>query len=161
MGRNTRAGELFHVQIDADVEAMHASPGKSEDWRDWARLSEGGYLLRSNVADWSAEELWRAYIQLTEAEAAFRIHKSDLLAYAIGGDSCVMRPLRYSINVTLDGCCDHRAILPDEELHRHANENLGQADALLFGRMTYEMMEAAFRPRTRTGVRPRIAQICH
>src|SRR5690606_23371738 len=57
-----------------------------------------------------------------------------------------MRPLRYSINVTLDGCCDHRAILPDEDLHRHATENLEQADALLFGRVTYEMMEAAFRP---------------
>ena len=60
--------------------------------------------------------------------------------------SCVMRPLRYSINVTLDGCCDHRAIPADEELHRHAIENLDQADALLFGRVTYEMMEAAFRP---------------
>ena len=58
-----------------------------------------------------------------------------------------MRPLRYSINVTLDGCCDHRAgIVPDEELHRHAVENLNRADALLFGRVTYEMMEAAFRP---------------
>jgi hypothetical protein len=51
-----------------------------------------------------------------------------------------MRPLRYSINVTLDGCCDHRAIVPDEDLHRHATENLAQADALLFGRVTYEMM---------------------
>lgn len=59
-----------------------------------------------------------------------------------------MRPLRYSINVTLDGCCDHRAIVPDEELHRHAVENLEQADALLFGRVTYEMMEAAFRSPT-------------
>jgi dihydrofolate reductase len=56
-----------------------------------------------------------------------------------------MRPLRYSINVTLDGCCDHRAISPDEDLHRHAVENLEQADALLFGRVTYEMMEAAWR----------------
>jgi dihydrofolate reductase len=45
----------------------------------------------------------------------------------------------------LDGCCDHRAIPADEELHRHAVENLDQADALLFGRVTYEMMEAAFR----------------
>src|SRR3954447_10370491 len=56
-----------------------------------------------------------------------------------------MRPLRYSINVTLDGCCDHRAGIADEDLHRHAIENLDQADALLFGRVTYEMMEAAFR----------------
>lgn len=56
-----------------------------------------------------------------------------------------MRPLRYSINVTLDGCCDHRAIVSDEGLHRHAVENLLRADALLFGRVTYEMMEAAWR----------------
>ena len=56
-----------------------------------------------------------------------------------------MRPLRYSINVTLDGCCDHRAILPDEELHRHSAASIEQADALLFGRVTYEMMESAFR----------------
>ena len=57
-----------------------------------------------------------------------------------------MRPLRYSINVTLDGCCDHREAFADEDLHRHAVENLSRADALLFGRVTYEMMEAAFRP---------------
>ena len=65
-----------------------------------------------------------------------------------------MRPLRYSINVTLDGCCDHRAMLTDEELHRHWAERLAQADALLLGRVTYEMMEAAWRPPARTGVRP-------
>src|SRR4051812_4581754 len=52
-----------------------------------------------------------------------------------------MRPLRYSINVTLDGCCDHRVGIADEELHRHAIENFDRADALLFGRVTYEMME--------------------
>jgi dihydrofolate reductase len=65
-----------------------------------------------------------------------------------------MRPLRYSINVTLDGCCDHRAIPPDEELHRHAVESLTQADALLFGRATYELMESAWRPPAPTGARP-------
>src|SRR5690606_23955187 len=65
-----------------------------------------------------------------------------------------MRPLRYSINVTLDGCCDHREGFVDEDLHRHAAENLAQADALLFGRVTYEMMEAAWRPPARTGERP-------
>jgi dihydrofolate reductase len=64
-----------------------------------------------------------------------------------------MRPLRYSINVTLDGCCDHREMIPDEDLHRRAVENLDQADALLFGRVTYEMMEAAWRPPARTGAR--------
>jgi dihydrofolate reductase len=66
----------------------------------------------------------------------------------------VMRPLRYSINVTLDGCCDHRAIIPDEELHRHSTEILNQADALLFGRVTYEMMEAAFRTPVQAETRP-------
>ena len=65
-----------------------------------------------------------------------------------------MRPLRYSINITLDGCCDHRAVPADEDLHRYWAENLAQADALLFGRVTYEMMEAAFRPPARTLPRP-------
>jgi dihydrofolate reductase len=65
-----------------------------------------------------------------------------------------MRPLRYSINVTLDGCCDHRAMIADEDLHRNAAENIGRADALLFGRVTYEMMEAAWRPAAQTGARP-------
>lgn len=65
-----------------------------------------------------------------------------------------MRPLRYSINITLDGCCDHRAGLADEELHRHAIDNLERADALLFGRVTYQMMEAAFRPSAQAAARP-------
>src|SRR5512134_1671940 len=69
-----------------------------------------------------------------------------------------MRPLRYSINVTLDGCCDHREVPVDEELHRqlhrHAAETIDRSDALLFGRVTYEMMEAAFRPPAGAGARP-------
>jgi dihydrofolate reductase len=65
-----------------------------------------------------------------------------------------MRPLRYSINVTLDGCCDHRAMASDEELHRHAIKNFEQADALLFGRVIYEMMEAVWRQPAQTGIRP-------
>jgi dihydrofolate reductase len=65
-----------------------------------------------------------------------------------------MRSLRYSINVTLDGCCDHRAMVADEDLHRHHTGNLTRADALLFGRVTYEMMEAAWRPPAPPGTRP-------
>jgi len=65
-----------------------------------------------------------------------------------------MRPLRYSINVTLDGCCDHTAIPADEELHRHSAGIIARADALLFGRVTYEMMEDAWRQPEGTGVRP-------
>jgi dihydrofolate reductase len=63
-----------------------------------------------------------------------------------------MQPLRYSINVTLDGCCDHRVGIADAELHRHAAENIAKADALLFGRVIYEMMESAWR--IRDGVVP-------
>lgn len=63
-----------------------------------------------------------------------------------------MRKLRYSINVTLDGCVDHRAIVPDEELHRYHAESLKQADALLYGRVTYQMMEEGWRKVAETGV---------
>ena len=72
----------------------------------------------------------------------------------IGGTHCEMRPLRYSINVTLDGCCDHRAMSADEETHRHATAALDRADALLFGRVTYEMMESAWRPPGQTEAMP-------
>jgi dihydrofolate reductase len=65
-----------------------------------------------------------------------------------------MRPLRYSINITLDGCCDHRAMFADEDLHRHAAQNLAHADALLFGRVTYQMMEAAWRSPAPPPTRP-------
>jgi dihydrofolate reductase len=62
-----------------------------------------------------------------------------------------MRPLRYSINVTLDGCVDHQAAVADEELHRHAAQNLARADALLFGRVVYGMMESAWGLPAQTG----------
>jgi dihydrofolate reductase len=65
-----------------------------------------------------------------------------------------MRPLRYSINVTLDGCVDHREGIVDEDLHRRSAELIGQADALLFGRVTYQMMEEAWRGPARPGARP-------
>jgi dihydrofolate reductase len=65
-----------------------------------------------------------------------------------------VRPLRYSINVTLDGCCDHRGIVPNEDMHRFAAEKLAGADALLFGRVTYQMMEAGWRSPVPPGARP-------
>ena len=79
LGQNTRAARLFEVTV------RQRKDGKAEiHWKkvklqtDWAALSAGCYLLRTNVTDWSDEELWRAYMQLSEAEAAFRIHKTDL-----------------------------------------------------------------------------------
>lgn len=65
-----------------------------------------------------------------------------------------MQPLRYSTNVTLDGCCDHRAIAADEDLHRHAPETLARADALLFGRVTLQKQRAAVSAPTTQPVRP-------
>jgi len=79
MSKNSRAAGLFEVEIGEGPDGRATIAwGKKEAWRDWAELSEGCYLLRSNVKDWTPEDLWRAYIQLTEAEAAFRIEKTDL-----------------------------------------------------------------------------------
>lgn len=79
LGQNSRAARAFEVKIEPDAHGFAKLRWKRIDrWREWARLSEGCYVLRSNVTDWSPEELWRAYMQLTEAEAAFRIQKTDL-----------------------------------------------------------------------------------
>jgi transposase len=79
IGRNSRAAGLFETRIIKDAMGRtRLEWEKKERWREWAELSEGCYLLRSNVTEWSDEDLWTAYIQLTEAEAAFRIQKSDL-----------------------------------------------------------------------------------
>jgi hypothetical protein len=70
---------LFEVHVQTDAAGFaHLHWSRSEARGEWAQLSEGCYVLRSNITDWTPEELWRAYIQLTEAEAAFRIQKSDL-----------------------------------------------------------------------------------
>jgi len=65
-----------------------------------------------------------------------------------------MQPLRFSINVTLDGCFDHTAAIPDEDLHRNAAQNIDRSDALLLGRVIYGMMEEAWREPAETGVCP-------
>jgi len=79
LGQNTRAAKLFDVTVEKTKNGHACIKWKKvEAVRDWATLSAGCYLLRTNVTDWSDEELWKAYIQLTEAEAAFCIHKSDL-----------------------------------------------------------------------------------
>ncbi len=78
MAKNSRAAGLYDVQVKETNAGTSIHWSKNEQWRAWAQLNEGCYLLRTNVTDLSAEDLWQAYIQLTEAEAAFRIHKSDL-----------------------------------------------------------------------------------
>jgi transposase len=78
--RNSRAAgrykiTLAHDQTPAGVKVLWS---KHTEWEEWATLSEGTYVLRTNISDWNDEELWKTYVQLTEAEAAFRIQKSDL-----------------------------------------------------------------------------------
>jgi len=78
LGQNSRAAGLFKVEVKEVEGRAEVVWSKVDAWREWSALSEGCYMLRSNIMDWTAEGLWRAYIQLTEAEAAFRIAKSDL-----------------------------------------------------------------------------------
>jgi len=80
LGRNTRAAGRYAIRLldDAAPADLRLDWSVRAEWDDWARHSEGCYVLRTNVSDWTPETLWRTYIQLTEAEAAFRIHKSEL-----------------------------------------------------------------------------------
>ena len=79
--RNARAAGRYIIEFLPDTTApagLRLAWTARPEWDDWARWSEGCYVLRTNIADWSAEDLWRTYIQLTDAEAAFRIQKSEL-----------------------------------------------------------------------------------
>jgi transposase len=81
LGRNSRAAGRYLVRLIEDETLparLRLEWSARPEWDDWARHSEGCYVLRTNVTDWTSEDLWRTYVQLTEAEAAFRIHKSDL-----------------------------------------------------------------------------------
>ena len=82
LARNPRAASRYLIELVADASVpsgLRLAWRARLEWDDWARHSEGCYLLRSNIADWSPEDLWRTYIQLTDAEAAFRIQKSELV----------------------------------------------------------------------------------
>jgi len=79
MSKNSRAARLFDVKVnDRQAGGCQVIWKKIEERRQWSELSEGCYLLRTNILDWKAQDLWKSYIQLTEAENAFRIQKSDL-----------------------------------------------------------------------------------
>lgn len=91
LGENTRGAGLFSVTVEEEevVEEKEKKKAnkktrakiswtRNEHWQEWATLSEGCYMLRTNVMDWNSQDLWEAYIQLTEAEEAFRITKNDL-----------------------------------------------------------------------------------
>jgi len=79
--KNSRAAGRYSISISEDDTApagLKLKWSARAEWDDWAAVSEGTYILRSNIHDWSDEELWKTYVQLSEAEAAFRIQKSDL-----------------------------------------------------------------------------------
>jgi len=78
--RNQRAAARFAIALEPDggPAGLRLQVTCNASFDDWAALSEGAYLLRSNITDWSDEQLWKAYIQLTQAEAAFRIQKDQL-----------------------------------------------------------------------------------
>jgi transposase len=79
LGRYSRAAGLFKTDVIQDADGrVRLVWEKIQAWRDWVVLSEGCYLLRTNITDWSGQDLWMAYMHLTDAEAAFRIQKSDL-----------------------------------------------------------------------------------
>jgi transposase len=81
LGRNSRAAGRFVVELLDDPSlpsSLRLKWSVRADLDEWARYSDGCYILRTNIADWTAEDLWKTYIQLTDAEAAFRICKSDL-----------------------------------------------------------------------------------
>src|SRR5215471_4575622 len=78
--QNQRSAARFTVTLEADGSpaGFHLLVALNAAFDDWAALSEGAYLLRSNITDWTDQQLWKAYIQLTQAEAAFKIQKDQL-----------------------------------------------------------------------------------
>jgi transposase len=78
--QNQRAAARFIIALEADgcPAGLRLRTNHNASFDDWAALSEGAYLLRSNITDWSDQQLWKAYIQLTQAEAAFKIQKDEL-----------------------------------------------------------------------------------
>jgi len=79
--RNSRAAGRYTIRLLKDrsrPSGLRLAWSVHPEWEEWARSSEGCYILRTNIRDWTPETLWRTYIQLTDAEAAFRIQKSDL-----------------------------------------------------------------------------------
>jgi transposase len=79
--RNSRAAARYSISLIEDKATpvgVKLKWSTRPEWDHWAKLSEGTYILRSNIHQWTDQELWKTYIQLSEAEAAFRIQKSDL-----------------------------------------------------------------------------------
>ena len=111
--RNQRAARFYDIRVTAtDDGAARLEWSRCEPAWNQARACDGCYVLRSNVIDWTAQELWQAYIQLTEAEAAFRIHKESLQLRPIWHQTAervtahiLVCFLAYVLRKTLEGWC--------------------------------------------------------
>ncbi len=111
--RNQRGARFYDIRVTATEDgAARLEWSRCEPAWNQARACDGCYVLRSNVTDWTAQELWQAYIQLTEAEAAFRIHKESLQLRPIWHQTAesvtahiLVCFLAYVLRKTLDGWC--------------------------------------------------------
>lgn len=110
--RNQRAARFYDVRVTVHDGAARLEWSRRDDAWNQARTCDGCYVLRSNVIDWTAQELWQAYIQLTEAEAAFRIHKESLQLRPVWHQTAervtahiLVCFLAYVLRKTLEGWC--------------------------------------------------------
>ena len=139
LGKNSRAAGLFDIKVEkGENGGATVSWTKRDDWRDWSRLSEGCYMLRSNVRDWSPEELWKAYIQLTEAEEAFRIQKKDLKIRPIWHQKeervlshILVCFLAYVVWKTLEGLCRQAGLGEEPRKVFHELSQIKLTDVIL------------------------------
>jgi transposase len=139
LGRNSRAAGLFDIKIEEGANSgAKVSWNKKDSWRDWSRLSEGCYILRSNIRDWSPEQLWKAYIQLTEAEDAFRIQKNDLRIRPIWHQKedrvlshILVCFLAYVLWKTLGGLCSQAGLGDDPRKVFHELSQIKLTDIVL------------------------------
>src|SRR5262249_2729169 len=97
LGKNSRGAGCFDVQVQPldppqGKAKLSVTWTKRDEWREWARLSEGCYLLRTNLSGHSPEVLWKMYMQLTDAEAAFRTNQHEL----------VLRPISHQKECRVD-----------------------------------------------------------
>jgi transposase len=110
--RNQRAARFYDVRVSAEADRARIDWSKRQELWNQAQVCDGCYVLRSNVTNWTADELWQAYMQLTEAEAAFRIHKDRLDLRPVWHQTAERMTahilvcfLAYVLRKTLEGWC--------------------------------------------------------
>lgn len=139
--RNRRAAQRFQIRLEEDpsrASGLRLDWEARAEWDEWAQRSEGCYVLRTNIPDWDPEQLWQAYVQLTQAEAAFRIQKSDLSIRPIWHQkACRVQAhilvcfLAYVLWKTLEQWCDRAGLGKSPRLILRELSRLQSADIVL------------------------------